>query len=121
MKSILEQPKSKSYLKSDFQISQITSTFIFARTHIWMEWPILDSKLASYFLCLTALWVTFGSHTLFWHFFGCLWISYTSSTLFPAPGPSEKSKNSTSVLQAVNDWMSPSQARRQFSHSPCQT
>lgn len=37
---------------------------------IWMESLILDSKLASYFSCLTALWATFGSHMLFWHFFG---------------------------------------------------
>lgn len=50
-----------------------------------------------------------------------LGIYYTSSTLFPVPGPSEISKTSTSVLQALNDWKSPSRGRKQFSLSTRQT
>lgn len=83
-----------------------------------MERLTLDSKLASYFLCLTALWATFWKPHVILAF---LWIYYTSTTLFPVSGPSEISKNSTLVLQAVNDWMSPSSAKRQLSLSTRQT
>lgn len=46
------------------------STLISARIQIWIETLMLNSKLASCFLCLTVLWATFGSHMLLWHFLG---------------------------------------------------